>query len=142
MVTLLPHHVFSGILESLAKIETNSEEKKRLLEKALEHRTESIRLVDELEPFNHWDLGVIREGLAKIKSELARLAKDPEAKERILKEAVQDTENSLKLLIKGTQFLKKEATAAMFAQIGRIQYRHGELLDRARVRSQPLLQGA
>jgi len=117
------HHIFSKTLASLAMIETSSEEKKRLLEKALGPRNESIRISEQLEPFIYWDRGVMQKYLADIKSELADLAKDPETKKNMLQEAILDREKSLKLCIKG-------ASEAQFASLGGWQYQYGVLLNR------------
>ncbi len=131
VVTLLPHHVFSKILLSLAKIETNLDEKRKLLGEALKYRTASIGLVDELEPFNLIDRAAVHGRLADIKSELANLTDDPETKKTLLQEAIMTSENSVNLTIKGRDFLLEEETAAaLFAHTGNWQYRHGELLNR------------
>jgi tetratricopeptide (TPR) repeat protein len=46
---LYAHHVFAKVLASLALTETDSDEKKRLLEKALVHRKESIEFTELLD---------------------------------------------------------------------------------------------
>jgi len=91
------HHVVSKILTSQATVETDSEERKRLLEKALEHRNESIRYFEQQRPFAYWVRGLMRMYLARIKSELAKLAKGIESEKNVLQQAAADQENGLKL---------------------------------------------
>lgn len=52
------HSVFGGILTALAKIETNREEKKRLLEQALQHKKESVARTEQLTPLLYWNRGI------------------------------------------------------------------------------------
>jgi len=118
------NHVFSTTLVRLAMTETNSEEKKRLLEEALEHRSEAIRLTQQLEPFLYWNRGVMQASLARIKSELADLAKDHEAKKSMLQEAIMDTENALKLCIAELPLFAKDSKV-YFYPLAFQQYTNG-----------------
>jgi len=124
------NHVFSLILWFLAKTETSSEEKKKLLEKALRHRNESIRLTKQLQPFAYWNRGINQGVIARIKSELAGLAKDPETKKTMLQEAILNYETAVKLCIKGLGFYEKEDSISLFAVLGIGQYEYGDLLSR------------
>ena len=121
------HHVFSGILLSLAKMETTSAEKKGLLEKALGHRNESIRLIGRFGPFFYWKRGRMQTFLADIKSELADLAEDLEIKKNMLQEALLDKENSIRFGIKYAGFYE---TPTSIADLGGWQYGYGGLLNR------------
>lgn len=130
-VKMYAHHYFARILFSLAKIETNSVEKKGLLEKALEHRNENIRILKEFLPFYYWKRGRMQTFLADIKSELVDLAKDFETKKNTLQEALLHKENSLKLGLKYLAFWKgKGAAPSLFADLGGWQYGYGSLLNR------------
>jgi len=128
-VTIHANHIFSAILSRLAMIETSSEEKKRLLEEALEHRNTAVRITDQLEPFLHWNRGVMQITLAAIKYELADLAKDPETKKSVLQEAILDMEKGLKLCIEEIPFFTKDAPV-YFWVVGWTQYMMGVRLNR------------
>jgi len=122
------HHVFSKALTSLAIMEGNSEEKKRLLEKALDHRNDSIMITEQLAPFGYWNCGIMRVGLASTESELAKLAKDSKNKKTLLQEAILEEENALKLLTRGLS-IEREASVSMYANVGNEQYKLGHLLN-------------
>jgi tetratricopeptide (TPR) repeat protein len=114
---LYAHHVFAKVLAFLALTETDPDEKKRLLEKALVHRKESIEFTELLGPFDYWNRGVMQSYLAGIKSGLADLSKDNETKKSMLQEAILDKENSLKLCAKGVALLEGEGPAAQLWNI-------------------------
>jgi len=124
------HHVFSRILASMAALETDSEKKRVHLEKALIHGTESISIIEQLQPYGYWNLGVRRWGIAIIKSELADLTRDPEGARKTLHEAILDIEASLGLCIKDAEFYEREGSLTMFPAVGRGQYQYGDFLDR------------
>jgi hypothetical protein len=129
-VLLNAHHVLSKTLASLAQIETNSEKKKRLLEKALEHRNETIRLIEQIQPFFYWNLGVLWNYLADLKAELSDVEKDSESRKNMLEEAVSNKERGLELCIKEISYWEKGGDLASFGPLGRYQYSYGELLTR------------
>jgi tetratricopeptide (TPR) repeat protein len=124
------NHVSSLILWFLAKTEMNSEEKKELLEKALRHRNESIRLTEQLQPFAYWNRGINQGVIARIKSELAGLTRDSETKKTMLQEAILDYETAVKLCNKGLEFYEKEDSISLSAVLGLGQYECGGLLSR------------
>jgi tetratricopeptide (TPR) repeat protein len=125
------HHVVSKVLTFHAMIETGREKKKRLLEKALEHRNESTEYIERMTPFDNWNRGVMQQYLADIKSELADLAKDSEGKSNLLEEAAADTENALRLMCKDLAFWESKGIVSnQYANVGIWQNRHGNLLKR------------
>lgn len=124
------HHNFGKILAELATMEMNFEEKRRLLERALGHRKETIRFTEQLTPFDYYNQGVMLNRLAQIKSELASLAEDSENKINMLQEAILDRENSLKLCMKHTAFYQKKGSVSQFAPMGIMQYYRGDLIYR------------
>jgi len=124
------HHIFSLILTRLAFMETNSDEKKSLLEKALWHRNESSRLVEQLEPFDYWDRGFQQFTSALARWELAELTKDYETKKNMLEEAISDAENSLKLCVKHAAYYERTGSVAVYAILGSFQYQLGKMIDR------------
>jgi hypothetical protein len=125
----IAHHVFSRVLVSLARTETSSEGRKRLLEKALEHRNEDIRIIRQCGAFDYWNRGAAQSLLADIKSELASLTEDQKARKNLLQEAVSDKESSLKLLVKDVALSESEGLT-LFSALGKYQYSYGDLLCR------------
>jgi KaiC/GvpD/RAD55 family RecA-like ATPase len=130
-VLMFAHHTSSDIFLSLARIERNASERKRLLEKALTHQNEAIGIIKQFIPFYYWKRGKMQTFVADIKSELADLVKEPEVKKSILQEAVLDKENSLKLAIKYAEFWEgKGSIPTLFANLGNWQYGYGDMLNR------------
>lgn len=124
------HHVLSKALGSLAQIETNSEEKRRLLTKALAHRNENVRLSERFHRFQYWDYGVMWNYFADLKAELSNLEKDTEKRQKMLEEAVSDKERCLQLCHKEMPYWEKVSGLSYFAVLGRYQHSYGELLNR------------
>ncbi len=130
-VLMFAHHTSSDIFLSLARIEKNWSERKRLLEKALMHQNEAVGIIGQFIPFYYWKRGKMQTFVADIKSELADLAKDPELRKTILQEAVLDKENSLKFAIRYGEFWEgKGSIPALFANLGNWQYGYGNMLNR------------
>jgi len=123
--------VFSGILTELAKIEANSDEKRRFLERALKHRKESVRLTDQFEPFFYWNRGAVKARLADVESELADLAENPENKKSMLQEAILDKEDALNFCTKHLAFWESESIDELMTScpvLGLWQSEYGGLL--------------
>ena len=93
-VGLARHHV-SKILESLARLEADPVRKRRLLETALEHRRENIRIVELSNPHYYWDHGVSQNYMANILYELSQVEPDADGKKRLLNESVLAKERGL-----------------------------------------------
>jgi tetratricopeptide (TPR) repeat protein len=125
-IVVVVHHVFSKILVSLAQLETDNGTKKSMLENALEHTKESVRITEELGRFDYWNRGVMRKYLCDIRSELATLATDPENRTSLLEQAVLDIEDSLKLCSKYIATFKKGQSVPFYAAIGGYQYEYGD----------------
>jgi len=123
------NYSLSSVLVGLADLESNSEEKKRLLEEALELKHAAARINDRLEPYLLWNRGGRQNGLAWVKYELADLAKDPETKKSMLQEAILDMENGLKLCLEEVRVLGKQFPVAPL-YIGNNQYTSGVWLNR------------
>jgi hypothetical protein len=116
---------------ALSRLETNLEEKKRILEEALICYTENIKVVDQLTPFLYWNRGIYRNSVGNMKSELANLAREPETKKTLLQEAAADKENAIELLVTELTFMeRKGATTSLFATVGSQQYACGNVLVR------------
>jgi len=124
------HHTVSRAPLFLAQIETNTEEKKKLLEKALEHAKEYMKLADQFEPFAYWDLGVGWNRLADIKAELSNVEKDLETRKNMLEEAVSNRDRGLQLCTKYCTYFEKIGELSMFSNLGWFQHTYGEMLNR------------
>jgi hypothetical protein len=118
------NHIFSALLVNLARTETKSEEKKKLLEEALERRNENIRITEQTEHLLLWNRGISQNAIAGIKYELANLVESPEAKRNRLQEAIRDREDSLKLLVKGGPAFGRKSTI-YFSPIGSTEFSLG-----------------
>jgi len=129
-IVRLAHQTSSSTLTRLAVTETNSDEKKRLLEEALVHGDEASRLTEQLEPFDYWDRGFFQAELALTRWELAEFTKDCETKKSMLEEAASDAENALRLCVKHASHMERGGFVQVFAVLGGFQYRLGRMLDR------------
>ena len=127
------HYILARVLGRLAQLETNSEEKRKLLEKALEHSTESLKLSDQLERFVYWNLGVRWSLLADSEAELSDLERNAENRKRMFEEAVSDKERGLQLCIKHILYFEKTGNLENYATLGFRQYTFGEWLSRLSV---------
>jgi len=123
------HSWLSVVLGTLARIETGLEEKKRLLEKAMEHAREDNKIHEQRYPFNYWNQGVRWHVLSVLKAELSNVEKDSENKKNILKEAISDKERGLQLCIKENSYVEKRGDLSLLTVLGNIQYSYGELLN-------------
>jgi len=123
---LFVHMHLSTRLRMLAALESSPEEKKKLLEEALQHGNEASRIGEHLEPLSYWDLGIQRGTLAVIKCDLADLARDSETKKSLLQAAILENENAIKLLVKDISHQPEGKTAAFIA-LGPSQYSAGGL---------------
>ncbi len=121
------HHTLSKALASLAKLEARTDAKKSLLEGALEHRNESVKIYEQLEPYGYWDLGVMQNYLANIKSDLAELTKDAETKRKLLQDSILTKDVSLKLCSRQLKWMERTGSVSTFAWIGERNFEHGNL---------------
>ena len=96
-------HSLSKALYSLSKMETQTTEKRRLLQEASQHREKSITEREQKEPpFHYWNHGVNQNYAALIKAEFATLEESKEKKMSLLKEAVSHMEKCIELCTKWT----------------------------------------
>jgi PP-loop superfamily ATP-utilizing enzyme len=61
--------------------------KKRLCEEALEYREESVRIVEQATPFDHWNIGVFRNYEALVYTELAAVEVNRSKKQELFEKA-------------------------------------------------------
>jgi len=88
-------HALSKVLHFFSNLVTEKDEKTKLLEEALIHRREYIKVVERSNPFNDWVRGVGKNYEGLIKVELARLETDKAKKIVLLKGAVSDIEDGV-----------------------------------------------
>jgi tetratricopeptide (TPR) repeat protein len=95
------HLLFGCILRDLASVEEDSTEKKKLLENALVHGNESVRLVEQVSPLSYWDRYLTRGFVGSVRHSLADLEEDAETKKKMLQEVLLVSEESLRFCIEG-----------------------------------------
>ena len=127
-IILYVHCIFVGVLTSLSEIEPNSKKKKEFLEKALKHTSKAVQLTEQFQPFLYWNRGVMQKNLAKIKHELAQLAKKLEIKRDLFQEALSDLKNGVELLLKGI-LLYSKSSIMPFTSLGEAQCIYGNWLS-------------
>ena len=88
-------HTLSRVLMERARLDSELEQKRNRLRKAIEYRAKAINMCEKREPFSFFDHGVIRSYLAETKARLAEVESDPNEKKLLLQEAVMDEERSL-----------------------------------------------
>ncbi len=123
------HWKVSVGLAYLARMEKRKEEGKKLLEEALTHLDEYVRITEQIQPFFYWNRGAGLSQLADIKSDLAVLEEEPE-KKRLLTEAILAKEESLKLCNKDMPFIERTGSVSMILAVGLRKSEYGDLLTR------------
>ena len=124
------HINFATVLLELAKVEANSEEKKRLLETALMHNEQSVAITERVEPLAYWNLGLMRGATILARRELADLTKEPETKKNMLQKILLDSEDALGLCVKDAASYEMEDATLMFGIIAFWEVYNGNLLSR------------
>jgi tetratricopeptide (TPR) repeat protein len=114
----------------LAEIETSLEEKKRLLEKAMEHGTKAETIYEQRYPFLYWNRGDMLFYFADLKVELSNLEKDSGKRRNMLEEAISDKARALQLCITESLHVERRGDLSLFAVLAVYQYSYGELLNR------------
>jgi len=118
-------HPLSKALLYLSALETKKSEKRRLLEEASKYREETINLFEQATPFDYWNRGVMYSYSALVKAELAKIEMNSQKKEDLLRKAVVDMEDGMKLCTKG---VKRTPQVRLFAAIGAYQDQFGGIL--------------
>ncbi len=118
------HHVSSLTLDPMVDLEKRTEKKKAILQEAMKHREEAVRMTEQIQPFNYWNRGWMQAGLAQFKYRLAELAKDAPEEKNMVQEAVLDLENALRFCTTEVALLS-ESASPFHTQLGLLQYRQG-----------------
>ena len=124
------HHVFSKILSYLARDEVSVAAKKEFLEQSLTHRNEAIKIIEKLNPFHYWDLGVNQGTMANIRTDLVDVIDEPSEKRNMLQQAILNKEDSIKLSLKWLTLYGQKTGISLLSDLGPRQYQLGDLLTR------------
>ncbi len=125
------HHQFSIVLATLAQMVREPLEEKRLLDEALVHRNNNIKITEQITPLMYWNLGVIYGARANLKSELAEFAESLAAKNATLQEAVLDMEKAVEFSYKDLAFYQSKGSAAgLLVVVAKGHTQYGYLLSR------------
>lgn len=123
------HALVGAILSDLAKMERGPEEKRKILEEAIEH-TRLGRAIDlQILPPMHWDIGIGGTNLANLQFELALLSKDAETKQSVLEAAISQKEESLAILrraVTASPSMESHSLGRSQAELGEMFRRLGE----------------
>jgi len=120
------YHGLSKALNYLSTVKAQIYEKRRLCEEALNYREESVRIVEQATPFDHWNKGVFRNYYALINAELAKIETDKRKKQNLLEKAVHSMENCLESCFKS---LKISPTASLYVTVGNYHENHANILN-------------
>jgi tetratricopeptide (TPR) repeat protein len=123
------HHDLSKALGCLAQIETDAEEKRKFLEKALEHRNECNEIIGRLFPFSYWDRGILLNYVADLKAELSDIEKNAEKRRNMLEEAISNKDLCMQLCAKDIFYEKSVHFGRKLHYLGYYQYSYGEMLN-------------
>jgi len=123
-------HVLSKTLEARAYMESDPAEKRSYLERALKYREKTVEMMEQLMPFDYYNLGVYQNYLAGIKAELALIEPNPDDKRRLLEEAISSWEKCLRLCDKVTPYYERMGETWGFAAVRGYQDRYATLLTR------------
>jgi exonuclease VII small subunit len=122
------HGILCNRFTQLAEIETNIDEKKKLLEAALRHGKEYARNTEQFRPLEYWDNGGALNGLADIKYALSYLTDEPENKQNGLQEAIVDLQRVLSLKTKALTVVGKRSPM-LLGELGQAQFSEGVWLS-------------
>ena len=122
------HTTYANVLRELATMEANSEEKRRLLEKALEHNDEAVAICEQIEPLAYWNLGFMRGNRVLTRRDLANLTKDTENKKIMLQKILEDSENALELCARAASYEEETARTPMLVTLAYWEVYNGDLL--------------
>jgi tetratricopeptide (TPR) repeat protein len=129
-IIMFAHLQLSKAFVSLAQIETNLAEKKRLLEEASSHSKRSVSVSEQVIPFDYWNRGVMVIEFANLRAELSLVERDCKSKREILEEAISVKEQGLQLCVEGSSHFERTKDLFIFVALGQTQYSQAKLLSR------------
>jgi hypothetical protein len=122
--------ILGRTLASRAKLETDSDLKRSLLEKAGKYSERNIEIEESLGTLFYWNHGVFRYSLAEIKEELALIEQDHNKRVELLEDAKSRKEKALSLIYKVLPRLEARNDIGYYAILSRYQDGHGTTLIR------------
>lgn len=122
------HHTISKLFVTLAHAESNAEQKKRLLEKALQHREETLENRGLPMLRHNWDRGIMLCRFSDLKSDLADFATTDETKKNLLQEAVDHKKKSIELLRSALTIFKAHPPAPLVSELTSVQHSYAAML--------------
>jgi len=115
----------SMTMTARAKLETDVDAKRSLLERAMKYRERNIEIQIILAPYYYWNIGRAHYYLADIMAELAFIQPDLDGRRRLLEDAASTLETSLKTMEK-----REGRQAAVSASLSGYQEAYGSILTR------------
>jgi len=91
----LTNHILSRIYTARARLETDLDTKRTLLEKAGEHRKKNIDMIERFGDLQSWNRGIVHIYLGQIKTELSKIEQDKNIRIELLEEARSSTQKGL-----------------------------------------------
>jgi hypothetical protein len=128
MASMYVRTILSRVYFYLASTQSDSEQKKKMLEQALQHLSESIRMLELCGPFNNFPAGVRHGLLADIKGQIANLTADSEDQRNLLREATRLKKDALNLMSKDISGVYSESKY-YYPVYGSQQFEYAEMLN-------------
>jgi KaiC/GvpD/RAD55 family RecA-like ATPase len=120
------YHSLSKALQYHSMLVYTNSEKTKILQEALEHRNQYIRIIETALPSNYWILGLGKIYAAQIKTELAGLENNVEEKILLLKEAASYLEEGL---IFCEKWIIHRSETTLIATVAIFKNLYGKLLE-------------
>ena len=128
MASMYVHTVLSRVYFFLANMQVDSEQRKKMLEQALQHLSESIRMLELCAPFLNFTVGTRHSLLADIKWQIANLTADSEDRKNLLREAIRLKQDALNLMSKDLSGILSESKHC-YPVYGSHQFEYAEMLS-------------
>jgi len=119
-------HALSKALHFCSNFEAGKDEKTRLIEEALTHREEYVRITERAFPSHDWVIGVGKSYEGLIKADLARLETNTNKKKVVLESAVSNLEEGLTHCRK---WISSRPVPTTVATVGRFEDSFGGMLN-------------
>ncbi len=119
-------HALSKALHFYSTLETQKNEKTKLLQEALVHRNEYVNIAERAFKSNDWVCGVGKNYKGLIKADLAEIETDSDRKQAILLDAVSDMEDGVS---RCRIWISSHPVPTQIAAVGRFEDWYGGILN-------------
>ncbi len=119
-------HALSKALHFYSDFEARKNEKTRLMEEALAHRKEYVRIVERAFPSHDWVVGVGKNYEGLLKADLAGLETNKDKKRAVLESAISDLEEGLTHCRK---WISSRSVPTLMAAVGGFEDSFGGILN-------------